>query len=262
MATLGKDPKTLQFTEPEPKSTVSRLIERFKQLDEIIVSDNWRGLIIYGPPGIGKTYNIVEYLKKHKQSHIYKDGRLTPQMLVEQLWQTRGKGWVLVLDDVDKVFGYDESTAVLKGCLDSTPTRFVRYNVENHYLMARQIPQEFEYHGRVIMLTNYDFTKGRASRLLSEKEAIESRCRRLNMTIADATEIMEWTEWTILNTKMLDNLITEAQQAELLEYMWKNVDNFRVVEQGLRAAKKCAEFMVDFPNEWKDYVEQSMFKGT
>lgn len=242
---------------------VSKIKTRFGMLENMVVAENWRGLIVYGPPGIGKTYNILEYLKKLGVRHRYADGRMTPQYLVEDLWQTRGDGFVLVLDDMDGLFKHPEAMSVLKGCLDSTDERWVRYKVQNKYLQARNITQEFEYHGRVIMLTNHRWELTHSARLREDVQALHSRCRSFDMEVEDANDVMIWTEHVIRTTDILHNLkISLTVQEEIIEFMWDNVSRFKKNETGLRGAKKVGEYVADFPNDWKDYVSETMIIGS
>ena len=51
---------------------VSRIKKRFELLETMVAAEHWRGIIISGPPGIGKTYNTIKYLENQGTHYRYR----------------------------------------------------------------------------------------------------------------------------------------------------------------------------------------------
>src|SRR5690554_3355009 len=95
---------------------LNRLKDQFLIMDSLVnqvASGDIRGLIISGPAGIGKTYNVTEVLQNYVSniSPLIGDnaqleicaGHMTSVGLVEALWRNRDQANTLVLDDIDTV---------------------------------------------------------------------------------------------------------------------------------------------------------------
>ena len=88
-------------------------------------------VIIYGQPGIGKTYMVTEILKekglKEDKDYVTFTGKVAgSQGLIQLLWDYR-QGWILVFDDFDSVFDDASRLDILKGALDDKAQRFISY---------------------------------------------------------------------------------------------------------------------------------------
>ena len=128
-------------------SNLDRLKAQFEVmvgLVDRVASGNVRGLIISGPAGIGKTFNVVSALKSYRDNVAplaeresiinICTGHMTPVGLVEALWNNRHQSNVLVLDDIDTVFDKLDSLNILKAALDSGEERVISYMTQNQTL--------------------------------------------------------------------------------------------------------------------------------
>jgi hypothetical protein len=129
------------------------------------------GLIVCGAPGIGKTFNVLQFLKRNAYMNkvnmgIIK-GACTAVELYTELYKMRNKGEILLIDDADTLIGPkapEDTLSLLKAALDSTsmgPGKLVTYKSSRKIVSGSKddeynIPQEFYYNGSIIILTNYN----------------------------------------------------------------------------------------------------------
>lgn len=112
------------------------------------------GLIMSGEGGLGKTILTLEQIK-HKlkpNEWEYNNGYTTPLALYRFLYENRDKK-VIILDDVEGVFGNGISLSILKGSLwDSDGQRIVQYNSTSN--KTDDLPSQFVMNSKMIILTN------------------------------------------------------------------------------------------------------------
>ena len=115
---------------------IKRLRERFDILNDMTqasVDGVVRGMVVTGPPGVGKSFGVENVLKdagimkKLSNDSLRRfgveKGAATPIGLYQLLYDYSADGSVLVLDDCDSVL-YDElSLNLLKAALDSGKKR-------------------------------------------------------------------------------------------------------------------------------------------
>jgi len=162
------------------EEVAERIYKRFNALERFaksLVSGKVKSLIVSGPPGVGKSFTIMNEIsemypngptsEEHNNSnketldgnerHYDKiTGTISAVGLYQALWLTRNKG-VLVIDDCDDVFKDEVSLNLLKGAVDSNKTRIISWRKEANWLEQYGIPNEFIYNGSIVFLTNIDF---------------------------------------------------------------------------------------------------------
>lgn len=157
--------------EVETVKPLSAYLQEMKYYLSMVTNGIQPGLIVCGAPGIGKTYNVLQFLKKNAymnnvNMNIIK-GACTAVELYTELYKMRGKGEVLVIDDADTLVGPkapEDTLSILKAALDSTsmgPGKLVTYKssrkiVTGHTSDEYNVPHEFYYNGSIIILTNYN----------------------------------------------------------------------------------------------------------
>lgn len=123
-------------------------------------------LIICGAPGLGKTFDVEDTLKKMHIDYVPVSGDITTSGLYEILFLNRDK--LIVFDDMDSVFDSKESINILKAVLDTKPKRKVSRilkihfdsftmtdeEIQEEYEKTGKLPKQFEFTGRIIFITN------------------------------------------------------------------------------------------------------------
>jgi len=108
------------------------------------------GLIVEGETGLGKSFHILNNLKKSGKEFVYCSGYTTALELYHFLYFNKDK--IIFFDDTKNVFGNDVGLELLKSCLYSaTGTRFVRYSTTSSKL---KVPRQFIFNGGVIISVN------------------------------------------------------------------------------------------------------------
>lgn len=82
------------------------------------------GLMLFGSGGTGKSFWILENLKKDGYDSYIRTGHANLDELVKILYRNKDKD-VIVFDDADSVINNKNFVNILKGCMDSTGDRKV-----------------------------------------------------------------------------------------------------------------------------------------
>jgi len=147
------------------------------------------GLIVSGPPGVGKSKTVRELLKAmpglehvedvfteqdadkssptykqwYETGRIVKPGPLTrkskyaPWSLVRDLWRNRNPGNIVVIDDNDIALMDLNFTGIVMSATEQEADREVHYTAKKiQELECEGVPDMFGYEGGIIVLTNYN----------------------------------------------------------------------------------------------------------
>lgn len=245
----------------------ARINKRFNVMDIMtngIINKSIRSLIISGAPGIGKTYTLNRDLEKADArgdiNYTILNGKMSPIGMYCKLYECSGANDVLVLDDVD-VFSSEDSLNLLKAALDTSETRKVCWSTASSYLEEKEIPQEFEFEGTIVFITNVDIDREleRGSKLAPHLDALVSRSVYLDLGVHTNEEIMVRVEDVIMNTSMMEKAgLTNSETVEVLEWMKENVKRLRNVS--LRTALYLASFVKTDRSNWKDLAEVTQLR--
>lgn len=246
---------------------LAKITKRFNTMDLLgngMVAGNIRSLMISGAPGIGKTYSLEKKLTAAADAgNINFDmikGKVSPIGLYIKLFENRHPGSVVVLDDVD-VFSNEDLLNVLKAALDTCEKRVITWGTASSFLEERDIPNQFEYEGSIVFITNNNIDKDleRNSKNAPHLDALISRSVYLDLAVHSNRDIMIWVENVINTTTMLTDLgISNSQQADIIHWMKTNVDDLRKVS--IRTALQLATFILTEPDQWHDIAEVTMLK--
>lgn len=157
------------------------LYGHLSQLVDMTCKGTLRSLLIYGGPGTGKTYTIMQTIKQagmtSGKEYIKMSGKASPLSIYQTLFMFR-EGGLVVFDDLDSMWGNEDATNILKGALDTSPVREITWgssstvNVskmdkEEREQFNRQVddkletnpekvklPNQFEFKGRVVFISN------------------------------------------------------------------------------------------------------------
>lgn len=241
--------------------------DRFNVLSILVdgvVSRSIKSMIISGAPGIGKTFVVDKKLLKAKESgEISKfsmmTGSCTPIGLYIQLWNHKDDGDVLVLDDIDSIFGDQESLNLLKGALDTGRERQISWLGASKFLQNEGIDNTFEFNGTVIFISNCNFDKmiSQDRKLSPHYAALVSRCVYLDLGIHSKREILIRINQVVENTTLMQNLrVSETNKQEILDWMNDNMSVLRNVS--IRTIIQLASFIRTSPMNWKTLAKVTL----
>lgn len=251
---------------------LDRINKRFNVMDRMVdgmLEGVIRSLIISGAPGIGKSFGLEKKLKHAAETEGLEyqilRGTVSAPGLYQALYHARDGG-ILVLDDADSIFTDEQAFNILKAALDTTSTRTIAwrkqalwvYDVmtkgDNAMNASDRFPNEFEFNGAVVFITNMNFRQAvlRGNKLSPHFGALLSRSMYLDLTLhsnrARTVRIKD-----VFNNSMRKSLgLSVAQGQEILDYVFNNAD--RIDELSLRTVKHIAD-MYKLGDDWEEVVE-------
>ena len=88
--------------EEQDFSTLETRYASVERFIEKICAGSIRSMIVSGPPGVGKTYSIEQFLRKYStEKYKVVTGHMSMLSLYGNLYSLRNSKNVLVLDDID-----------------------------------------------------------------------------------------------------------------------------------------------------------------
>ena len=251
------------------EETIERLRERFDMLEDMTRAckkGDVRAMIVSGPPGVGKSHGVEKVLAKHDvlstlantaPKYVVVKGAMSPLGLYMKLFNYSAKDNVVVFDDCDSIFQDELSLNILKAALDSKKTRKIFWNTDSRALRSEGIPDQFEFKGSAVFITNLKFEKVKG-KLREHLEALESRCHYIDLTIDTDREKMLRIK-QIVSDGMLDEYAFEDDTAEeILDFVSINKDRLR--ELSLRTVLKIADLAKAFPAKWESMAENTVMR--
>ena len=251
------------------EQTIERLRERFDMLEDMTRAckkGDVRAMIVSGPPGVGKSHGVEKVLAKHdmittlantQPKYVIVKGAMSPLGLYMKLYNYSAKDNVVVFDDCDSIFQDELSLNILKAALDSKKTRKIFWNTDSRALRSEGIPDQFEFKGSAVFITNLKFEKVQG-KLREHLEALESRCHYIDLTIDTDREKMLRIK-QIVADGMLDEYAFEGDvQEEILDFVTINKDRLR--ELSLRTVLKIADLAKAFPDKWESMSENTVMR--
>ena len=255
---------------PEVESTetdeqiVERLRERFEILNDMTqmsIDGVVRGMVVTGPPGVGKSFGVEAVLEKNslfdklagkRLRFGIEKGAASAIGLYKLLYNYADPGNVLVLDDCDTVLYDETSLNLLKAALDSSKKRRLSWNTDSALLRREGIPDSFEFKGSVIFITNLRFDKVRG-KIKDHLDAIMSRCHYLDLTMHTAREKLLRVKQIVGDGMLEDYKFTKAEQDEIVDFMIDNQERLR--EVSLRMCTKIADLRQSQSDRWMRMAE-------
>lgn len=247
-------------TEEEAAARIKQSFDIIATMARGAVKGTVRGLIVSGPPGIGKSFNIEATVRAGVNPDNYEivKGTATPIALYQILYRNRRKGNVVVLDDCDDVFKDEQCLNLLKAVLDTNDRRHVCWMAESRILRDADIPDKFEFHGSVILLTNLNFDKVKNKSLQPHLEALKSRCFYIDLGISNRSDMLVRIK-TLVADGMLDEFeLLEGQQKQVTDFVTDYVEDLQ--ELSLRTVVKLAGLRKAAGDEWQVLAVHSILK--
>ena len=244
------------------EDAMERIRNTFAMLDKITdaaARGVVRGLVVSGPPGIGKSFGVEKQLQAANMFRVMdgKDpkfevisGGVSPIGLYQKLYMNRAPEQVLVFDDCDGVLEDSEMMNLMKAALNSGDKRRICWNKESRVLLTEDIPNAFDFEGSVLFLSNKDFDKEieRGSRIAVHLEAIMSRCHYLDLEIGSMRDKLLRIKQVVTDGMLAPFEFTAQQEADVVAFVMDNAEYLR--EVSLRMVKKIADWVKADPTDW------------
>jgi len=190
-------------------------------------------------------------------------GAMTPIGLYCALFKNSDPKNVLVFDDCDSVLMDDIALNILKAALDSGKRRRICWNSDSSMLRREGVPDQFEFKGSCIFITNLKFENLKSKKLQDHLEALQSRCHFLDLTINTERDKMlriqqvhRDAEGGLFAEYNLEPGIAEA----IFEFMATNQSRLR--ELSLRMCLKVADLVKVSPTNWRALAENTVMKNS
>ena len=269
-----KDGEIVASAETAKVETDDEIIERLRERFEILEDMTYaacdgvvRGMVVTGPPGVGKSFGVEAVLKdagimkKLSNDSLRRfgveKGAATPIGLYQLLYDYSAAGSVLVLDDCDSVL-YDElSLNLLKAALDSGKKRTLSWRSESRALANNGVPDTFDFKGSIIFITNVKFERTRG-KLKDHLDAIMSRCHYLDLTLDTMRDKFLRCKQIVADGMLNEYKFSDEDKADLMDYIYTNKNRLR--EMSLRMVLKIADLRKMNATKWKSYVESTCMK--
>ena len=258
--------------EENDEEAIERIRERFDILDRMthaVAEGTVRGMIVSGPPGVGKSYGVETVLEdydmltevagKPARTEVVK-GSVTPIGLFQTLYNNSSAGNILVFDDCDSVLFDEVCLNMLKATLDSGKKRYITWKSESNALRREGIPDRFEFKGGCIFITNVDFENVRSKKIKDHLAALMSRCHYLDLTMNSTRD-----KFLRINQIVKDGMLEEYKfgvdgDQEIINFMTENQDVLR--EISLRMVLKISDLRKMDPANWTKLARTTCMKGT
>ena len=264
--------KVLEFKKPEEtdEEVMDRIEKRFSILDDMTkaaITGDIRAMIVVGPPGVGKSYGVEYQLEKagmfdqisgRKIKYEVVKGAMTPIGLYCTLFRHSDPKNVLVFDDCDSILLDDVALNILKAALDSGKKRRIHWNADSAMLRREGVPDQFDFKGSVIFITNLKFDHLKSKKLQDHLEALQSRCHFLDLTLNTTRDkILRIRQIFRKGDLFKDYDFTAEQGEEIVQYMIDNHAKLR--EISLRMALKLAD-LTKISANWQLLAESTCMK--
>ena len=254
------------------EEVIARIRERFDILDEMTkaaTNGDIRAMIVSGPPGVGKSYGVETIVEKaclfdqiagkKLRAEVVK-GSATALGLYCTLYKYSDPNCVLVFDDCDSILLDDVALNLLKGALDSGKKRKISWLADSNMLRREGVPDQFNFNGSVIFITNLKFDTMKSQKLRDHLDALQSRCHYLDLTLDTMRDkFLRIKQIATDGALFQDYDFGDIGRDEILEFMDANKSKLR--EMSLRMALKIADLRKSFPLRWKAMAATTCMKA-
>jgi hypothetical protein len=257
--------------EESDEAVMERIGERFDIMDSMtqaVVDGVVRSMIVVGPPGVGKSFNVV---KKLEEANLFNmiggdirfevvKGATTALGLYAKLYEYSREGDVLVFDDCDSILMDELSLNILKAALDTNKKRTIHWNSDSKLLQREGIPNKFDFKGACIFITNIKFENVRSAKLRDHLSALESRSHYIDLSMNTMRDKLLRIKQIARSGELFKEYRFEnGEEQEILTFMEECQTRLR--EMSLRCAVKLADLRKTMPMNWKRTAEVTLMKN-
>ena len=237
--------KKIEIAKSDPKTA-------FKEMQmyvKMVIKGIQPAVILCGAPGVGKTYRIMQQLKAAGYTmtgdNVIK-GKCSPRQLYLTLYNNKGKGDIVVIDDADSLVGPkapEDSINILKAALDSTADdegRLVSYKVSGELKDDEGVPVPKSHYNKcgVIVITNYNV--GQIDTALRNRAFTQS----LEFSVSDLLGIVK-----DLMPKIEPEHLSMSSKAKAMNFLEKLVEDKEPIEVSIRSFITCSRIYENAEND-------------
>ena len=264
---------TIEATDPAlDEQRMTEIAERFDILDDMtkaVLNGDIRAMIVAGPPGVGKSFGIEQQLERANLFDQISGRRVKSEMIkgtasalgmYKALYKYSDSNSVVVFDDCDSILLDDVCLNLLKGALDSGKKRRISWLADSHSLRNEGIPDQFDFKGGVIFITNLKFDQMKSQKTRDHLDAIQSRCHYLDLTLDTMHDkILRIKQIARTGELFADFDFNQLDQDLIIDFMTANQTKLR--EVSLRMAIKIAQLKKSFPLKWEALAKTTCMKA-
>jgi hypothetical protein len=256
----------------DDETRINEIAERFELLDDMTkaaLNGDIRAMIVSGPPGVGKSFGVERELDKANLFDQISNRRVKSEVIKGStsaiglycaLYKYSDPNCVLVFDDCDSILFDDTCLNLLKGALDSGKKRRISWLADSNMLRREGVPDQFDFKGTVIFITNLKFDQLRSQKLKDHLSALQSRCHYIDLTLDTMRDrILRIKQIARTGALFEDFAFDKIVQDEIVEFMDTNKNRLR--EVSLRMAIKVAELRKSFPLKWQLMAQSTCMKA-
>lgn len=228
--------KKIEIAKSDPKTA-------FKEMQmyvKMVIKGIQPAVILCGAPGIGKTFRVKQQLKAAGYTMTADNtvkGKCTPRQLYLTLYNNKGMGDIVLVDDADSLVGPkapEDCINILKAALDSTADdegRLVSYKVSGELKddEGQPVPKSHYNKCGMIVITNYSV--GQIDTALRNRAFTQS----LDFSTKDLLQIIR-----DIMPNIESNRLSMTSKAKAMNYLEKLVEEGKPIEVSCRSFITCA----------------------
>lgn len=254
-----------------PEEAMNRIRKRFAILDQMtdaVANGVVRGLIVSGPPGVGKSFGVERILDEYEAMHKLSGGKdartevvkgaMSPIGLFQTLFNNSREGDILVFDDCDSILFDEVCLNMLKAVLDSGKKRTISWKSESNALRREGIPDRFDFRGGCIFITNVNFENVRSKKIKDHLAALTSRCHYIDLGMDSASDRFLRINQIVSDGMLAEYNFGELGEQEVVDFMVEK--SARLREISLRMVLKVSDLKKMAPENWKELAESTCMK--